>query len=43
MKVISGNGWAKVREGGDSLVYRKGRGQSRGLVNGFTSWRYMWF
>ena len=38
--MISGNGWAwaRVREGGDSLSYQRGRDQSRGLVSGFTFW-----
>ena len=43
--MISGNGWmwVRVREGGDSLGYRSGRDQSRGLVSGFRFWRYIWF
>ena len=45
MKVISGSGWAwsRVRGGGDSLSYRRRRGQGGVLVNGFTFWRYIWF
>ena len=44
-KVISGSGWAwvRVRGGRDSLGYRRGRGLSRRLVNGFTFWEYIWF
>ena len=40
--MISGNGWlwARVR-GGDNMGYRRGRDQSRGLVSGFTFWRYI--
>ena len=30
-----GRAWAIVRGGGDSLGYRRGRGQGRGLVSGF--------
>ena len=43
MKVISGNGWmwTSVGEGGDSLDYGRGRGQSRGLVSGFKFLGYM--
>ena len=35
--MISGSGWvwARARGGGDSLGYRRGRGQSIGLVRDF--------
>ena len=35
--MINGSGWAwtRVKGRGDSLGYEGGRGQSRGLVNGF--------
>ena len=42
-KFLIGRGWAwaKVREGGDNLGYRRGRGQNRELASGFTFWMYI--
>ena len=40
MKVVSGSGWiwARVIRGGNSLSYKRERGQSGELVSDFTFW-----
>ena len=43
-RVINDNGWAWARvRGGDSLGYRRGRGQNRGLMSDLTIRGYLWF